>query len=166
MTIIVEDGSIVAGANSYVTVADLISHATARGITLGLNAPAIEALLIKAMDYFESFDGRFKGDRTERDQPLSWPRKGAVVEGWEWGETEIPRQVLNAQLALCLEIFAGDDPANPPAAELPVVRERVEGAVEVEYVNPGRVSKVTKTRPSDTHIRLLLKHSGLFAVRA
>lgn len=162
MSIVVEDGSIVDGANSYVSVADLQAYANARNIIIATDE---SALLLKAMDYLETFDGRFKGSRVTRDQPLSWPRSGATIEGWVWAATEIPRQVINAQISLCIEIAAGEDPHNPSAATLPVVREKVD-TLEVEYANPGQALKVSKTQPSSTHIRLLLNNSGLFAVRA
>ena len=165
MALIVENGSIVAGANSYVSLADARAYATARGAALPADDAAAEVIVHKAMDYLESFDGRFKGDRVERDQPLSWPRTGVEIEGWYWQHTEIPRQVINAQLALVLEINAGEDPRNPPAAALPVVRKRVEGAVEVEYANPVAPSKVLKTAASTAQINLLLKQSGLSLVR-
>lgn len=164
MTIVVEDGSIVTGANSYVTEAEFIAYADARGVTIG-TADDPETLLIKAVDYLESFSPRFKGDRVERDQPLSWPRSGAVIEEWEWSNGEIPRQVINAQLALAFEIHGGEDPFNP-STNMPVVMERVEGAVQVQYANPGTSFKVSKTQQSRTIINLLLKNSGLFAIRA
>jgi len=166
MTITVEDGTLVAGANSYVSVADAWDYAQARGISLPTDDAEIEAIILKAMDYLEAFDGRFKGDRVERDQALSWPRDGVEIEGWEWSSDEIPRQVLNAQLALIIEINAGEDPHNPSGATLPVIRKRVEGAVEVEYANPGVPMKVSKTQASRTIINTMLRNSGLFAIRA
>lgn len=162
MSIVVEDGSIVTGANSYASVADLQAYANARNIII---AEDESALLLKAMDYLESFDGRFKGKRVSRDQPLSWPREGATIEGWEWTKTEIPRQVINAQISLCVEIAGGEDPRNPSQATLPVVKEKVD-TLEVEYANPGQALKVSKTQASSTHIRLLLNNSGMFVVRA
>jgi len=163
MTIIVEDGSIVANANSYVAASALSAYACDRGISLTV---APEILINKAMDYFESHSDRFKGERVSRDQPLSWPRTGVVLESWSWSSEEIPRQVISALLALCIEINSGEDPNNPSIATLPTIREKVDGAVEVEYANPGSVLKVSKTQPSRTHINLLLKNSGLFAIRA
>ena len=163
MALVKEDGSIVAGANTYVTAAELTDYGTARGITF---TGDVEVLLLKAMDYLESLDGRFKGDRTERDQPLSWPRYGAVIENWSWASTEIPRQVVLAQLNLAIEIGDGHDPLNPTNDQLPVVRKKVDGAVEVEYANPGQALKVSKTQTSKTIINTLLKNSGLFAIRA
>lgn len=165
MALIVETGSIVDGATSYVSLEDARAYAAARGVTLPADDAEAEAIIIKAMDFLESYADRFKGERVERDQPLSWPRVGAVIEGWPWGPHEIPRQVVSAQLALIVEINGGADPFNPPA-DLPVVRERVEGAVEVEYANPGKVHKVAADAPSRTIINTLLKHSGLMLIRA
>lgn len=167
MTITVETGAIVTGANSYVSLASARAYALARGVTLSASDPTLEPIVIKAMDYLESFGNRFKGERVERDQPLSWPRTGVEIENWSWSSDEIPRQVINAQLALIIEINAGTDPLNPAAnTDLPVVRERVEGAIDIEYANPGNVTKVSKTAPSTTLINLLLKQSGLSLVRA
>lgn len=164
MTITVETGAIVANANSYVSLDDARAYASGRGVTLSAVDATLETVVIKAMDYLESFSNRFKGDRVQRDQPLSWPRTGVTIENWSWSHTEIPRQVINAQLALILEINAGEDPLNPPAAALPQVRKKV-GPIEVEYANPTTVSKVTKTAASSALINLLLRNSGLFAVR-
>ena len=162
MQTIVEDGSLVSGANSYIADIELTTYAQDLGITL----TASESILIaKAMEYFESLDGRFVGNRVERDQAVSWPRTDVILENWGWAHDEIPRQVINAQLALCIEIDSGEDPHNPSSAPLPTIMKRVEGAVTVEFANPGQALKVSKTQPSKTHIRLLLKNSGMFAIR-
>lgn len=144
MAIIVEDGTIVAGANSYVTETELENYAEDRGVTLG-GDPAV--LLVAAADYLETFRNQYRGALVDRDQPLAWPRDGAVIEGFAWDDDEIPRQVLLAQMIVAVEIGAGEDPLNPPAA-LPVVKERVEGAVEVQYAAPVgfKLSKTSKAR--------------------
>jgi hypothetical protein len=165
MTIVVEDGTLVTGANSYVTRDDAWDYAKARGVDLPACEDEIDAIIYKAMDYLESFSARFKGDRVDRDQALSWPRSGVVIESWPWTSEEIPRQVINAQLALIMEINAGVDPLNPTPSTLPVIGEKIVGAVEVQYANPGKALKVSKTQPSRTLINLLLRNSGLFAVR-
>lgn len=165
MTITVETGAIVTGANSYVSVADARTYVEARGDTFTADDAEAEILLLKAMDFLESLSNRFKGELVQRDQPLSWPRTGVVIENWSWNSDEIPRQVINAQLSLVREINAGIDPYNPPSNDVyPVKREKVD-VIEVEYATPGNVSKVAKTQQSQTHINLLLRNSGLTAVR-
>lgn len=164
MAIVVEDGTIVAGANSWVTRDDFIAYAAARGVIVA-DTSAADVSLIKACDHINSLEPRLKGSLVDRDQSTAYPRTDLEIENWHWGKTEIPRQVLNAQLSLAMEYSAGQDPLNPPAAALPVVSKRVEGAIHVQYANPGQALKVTKTQPSSVHIRLLLRNSGLFAVR-
>jgi predicted RNA methylase len=167
MTLIVETGAIVSGANSYVSLADARAYASARGVTLSAVDATLEPMVIKAMDFVESHSAQFIGERVQRDQPLSWPRVGAVVERWEWASTEIPRQLINATLATVVEVAAGTDPFNPPLAALPTIKERVEGAVELAYAAPrGGDFKVAKDREALVQLRMLLRNSGLFAVRA
>lgn len=160
MAIIVEDGSIVANANSYVTRAELIAFAADRGVTVTDDATA-DGYLINATDYLESYAERFKGSRVSRDQSLSWPRSGVVIDGFEWAETEIPRQLELAQMLVALDIRSGVDPLNP-AASLPVIKERVEGAVEVQYATPASSAfKLSATSKAQALINSLLVSSGL-----
>jgi hypothetical protein len=76
-TIVVEDGSIVASANSYVSAADLSTYATDRGITINGTAAV---LLIQAMDYLEQQD--FQGYKYTDDQALQWPRGDVYIDGY------------------------------------------------------------------------------------
>lgn len=163
MAIIVETGAIVTGANSYVSLADASAYISARGLTMSV----VDATIIKAMDFIESHAMQFRGERVQRDQPLSWPRTGVVIDNWLWSSTEIPRQLINATLATVVEVAAGNDPYNPPIATLPTIKERVEGAVELAYASPrGGDMKLSKDREALVQLRPLMKSSGLFAVRA
>lgn len=164
VTLVVEDGSIVSGANTYVTRAEAIAYAEARGVTLAASS-ATDTLIIKACDYLESKRNQFKGWIVENNQPLAWPRSDVVIEGWEWGLDEIPRQVINAQLALVLELNAGEDLYNPTQHQGPITQETVQGAVSVSYAS-ATSSKVSKERASDALVRLLLRQSGLMVSRA
>tara|TARA_R110000782_G_C14819221_1_gene413869 strand:- start:22130 stop:22627 length:498 start_codon:yes stop_codon:yes gene_type:complete len=164
MALIVEDGSLVESANSWVSRETFIAYALARGVTVADDAET-DAKLIKACDYINGLEPNLKGCLVERDQATAYPRSGLEIEGWYWTASEIPRQVLNAQLSLALELQAGEDIYNPTLATLPVVSKRVEGAVTVQYANPSQALKVNKEQPSQVHIKLLLKHSGLSVVR-
>jgi len=165
MAIIVEDGTRPPGANSYVSLADARSYAAARGITLSAVDADLEKVVMKAMDFIESHDAIFVGERVERDQPVAWPRVAALIDGWSWSSSEIPRQLITATLEAILEVHAGVDPNNPPDA-LPIVRTRVEGAVEVEYAQPSS-PRTTKRRPAVLLLRRLLRtHDGAATVGA
>lgn len=164
MAIVVETGAIVTSANSYVSRADVIAYAAARGVTLA-DTTATDALILQATDYLESLADRYIGERYSRDQALCWPRSGVVIEGYSWDYDEIPRQLIAAQCALVVEINAGDDPFNATAKKGPITEETVSGAVTVRYAS-ATSSKVSKDSNSRTLINLLLVRSGLTVVRA
>lgn len=106
MAIIVEDGTGVAGANSYVTVIEFQTWAAARGYTIVGNP---EQLLIRAMDYIESLD--FIGQAALcQEQELSWPRGCVWIDGCYFPSNEIPEALKRAQMQTALSIDGGIDP--------------------------------------------------------
>jgi hypothetical protein len=104
-TIVVEDGSIVASANSYVSAADLSTYATDRGITINGTAAV---LLIQAMDYLEQQD--FQGYKYTDDQALQWPRGDVYIDGYYVSVSTIPQSLIDAQCEIALAIDGGDNP--------------------------------------------------------
>ena len=166
MALIIEDGSLVTSANSWVTRADYIAYALARGVTIA-DADATDVQLVKAGEFINSHEQNLKGYRVERDQAMSFPRHDVVIDDWYWSSTEIPRQVKLCQYALALDINAGVDlynkPVNPNTA---VKRERVEGAVEVEYAIPESTGqKLSRSSTADALLNSLLNRSGLAGLR-
>jgi hypothetical protein len=80
-TMVVEDGTCPAGANSYASIDTLFSYCNDRGITIPDGDP--QAALIRATQYIEGhYRGRWPGSRTKYRglQSLSWPRFGAYVD--------------------------------------------------------------------------------------
>lgn len=125
-TIIVEDGSQVAGANSYMTEAELVTYAADRGVTLTGDT---SVLLIQAMDYIEGLN--FKGYKTIVDQNLEWPRSYVVIDGWnEVDSDEIPQALKNGLAATAIAIDQGNSPLQ--VYQRSTVREKVD-VLEVEY---------------------------------
>lgn len=150
MAIVVEDGTIVAGANSYVTEAELTTYATARGITL---AGDTEELLIKAMDYIESL--AYKGIKLTQDQPLQWPRANVVVDGYLLSTDEIPTELKNGEMETAISIDGGED----PLADIPRVKTKsTVGPISVEYAEGS--SSTTTVRRITAQLRKLLANNG------
>ena len=132
MSIIVETGAGVAGANSFVSLEDYEDYALA----LGIEAVA-EADLIKAGAYLNSLDRQYAGMRVTRDQAMAWPRVGQDggylwLGGFEYLPTEVPSALRQAQLILAMEVQAGKDLFNPETRQV-VTSESVAGAVSVSY---------------------------------
>jgi hypothetical protein len=100
MAIIVEDGTRVANANAYITVAYFNTWHGARGVDVSsLDTVEIEAAIVKATDYVDKrFANRFVGSRYTRDQSLAWPRISAwTIPDKDYIETdEIPQELKKA----------------------------------------------------------------------
>lgn len=93
MALTVEDGSLVANANSYVSVANFVSWADDRGITYPA-VPELEQKILRAMDYIESLN--FLGQKHEETQALQWPRDQVTIDGYSVDSDEIPPEVKKA----------------------------------------------------------------------
>ena len=170
MTLIIEDGSIVTNANSYVTVVELAAYALLRGTDLsGLNEAQTEALIIKAMDYLESKRGQYKGSRVSSDQELQWPRLGVYdvdLQGELYPHDAIPRELKYAQMSLAIEANSHDlQPNRLRSDKGQVIKEKIDGAIEVEYANSGAVQSIPAFAKADALLSPLLKHNGLELVR-
>lgn len=163
MTLIVEDGSEVAGANTYISDDDYTTYAAARGLVVGIDAPAREVELIKAMDYIESHRRQFKGLKITDTQPLQWPRVAVWVDSFPVDSDEIPQELKNAQAEAAAAISASIDPLRNEDTQN-IKREKVEGAVEVEYFEGGSWTSPRLDR-ADAQLRPLLKNVGM-VVRA
>lgn len=152
MAIIVEDGSIIANANSYISIADTRTYALARGTTLSAVDADVEELIIKAMDYVESLG--FKGIKFTQDQALQFPRANVYVDGYLISTDEIPSDLIKGLNEVILSINNGED----PLADIARVQSSVKvGSLEVEYA-PG--SSTTLVRKISAALRKLLTSAG------
>jgi hypothetical protein len=153
MSIIVEDGT---GedleANSYVTEAELTSYSSLRGITIPDEDR--EMYLTLAMDYFESLD--FKGTKTSETQPLQFPRTDLFIDGVEVDDDVIHKLVKDSQLEAAIASFQGN--SFTAVKERAVKRERINGAVEVEYMDNSASSDLVVA--FNVKVKKLLKSSG------
>lgn len=166
MPLIIEDGSLSEPyASSFVTRAEYITYAATKGIIIP-DSPAADVELVKAAEFIASKESRLKGTKVSRDQPLPYPRSGVKIDNWSWSNDEIPRQVILCQLALALDVHAGIDLYNPPqSGSIGIKREKVDGAVEVEYAI-GEGSKLSRQSTSTALLNSLMRNAGMTLVRA
>jgi len=127
-SIIVETGNNTSGANSYLSVADVIQYAKDRQYTF---QTSVSVLIIKAMDYIETLS--YKGSKLTRDQGLQWPRYNVIIDGYYLDSNIIPND-LKKGLAECIIAI---DQGNDPMQNIPVqvLRQKVD-TLEIEY-QPG-----------------------------
>lgn len=158
MALTIEDGSGVAGANSYIDVVAARTYAVARGLALPAADGDVEALLIKSMDFIEAYRGDFQGLKTAATNSLQWPRTGATLDGYPLAEDAIPQVLKDAQAQLAVDAQNAD--LMPTGTGREVVMERVD-VVQVQYAESGN----TNPQPIFTKAEALLKplfKSGLF----
>lgn len=131
MSLEVETGTGSATAESYCSVADADARHTAFGNAGWTGADTVkEQALRKATAYIEqAYRDRWKGTKLYRAQALSWPRYGAIVDGWDIDSTVVPNEVRDACADLALRALT--ETLNPDLTRA-VIREKV-GPIEVEY---------------------------------
>lgn len=137
---IVEDGSIVADADSLAGLPFADAYLEARGdaVWAALADEAKEAALVRATDHVEgTYRLRWLGYRSSPLQSLSWPRVDAYIvdPGYMIGSSIVPVGVQRAVVELAARIGAGTDIA-PDLSALEVIRKKVD-VIEVEYKSSG-----------------------------
>ncbi len=165
MPLVIEDGSLPLGANSFVTVAEVRAFATLRASTFSATDEAIETAAILAMDYINALRGQFKGSKATVGQSLLFPRVGLTVDGFAVAENAIPQILKDAQAQLAVDALAGTD-LQPSGDGREVIREKVD-VLETEW-KPGGGSN---PQPALTKARALLAEllktgGGLLVSRA
>lgn len=157
MALIIEDGTIVTGADSFATAAELVTYAANYGITIPATTPEQEVLLRRAALQMSALS--WKGQIVSASQSLSWPRRDVYIgagSGLIWNrpstivndylvpQNAIPGQIKMGQMALCGEIHADDL----------VPAETKQGPIKSETVGPLSTSygeaKSWVTRPAAT----------------
>lgn len=151
MTLIIEDGTIVANANSYVTDAEYVAYAAARGLTIGADATAREIELFLSMDYLYNQD--YQGNRAESDtQELPFPRSGVYLYNRLLDSSTIPKELKYAQMEG--GIAAKSQSLLVNSANSDVKKQDLRG-LSVEYFEGGNNAKIRLDRVNNYLCALL-----------
>lgn len=136
MSIVVEDGSGLANAEAYISVADADTYHGNRGNAAwaALATSAKEAALRQATDFMATL--RWSGVRATATQALDWPRAGTELNGFPIAANVVPAAVARACAELALRATAG---SLSPDAE-PVVLETTVGPLTTKYAPPAAAS--------------------------
>ena len=136
--IIIENGTGVAGANSYITAAEWNDWTDARGITHSHSTEQIEHYIFRAMDYFENLN--FLGRKATDSQSLQWPRVEVIIDTYSIDSDIIPQQVKNAVYELVKLESDGDSYLLPQSRQ--AVKEKI-GDIEVTYKDSAGMRRST-----------------------
>lgn len=112
MSFVVETGTGSANANSYLTEAGADSYHSDHGNPSSWSSAtqsAKEEALRLATQYLDAvYDGAWRGDRANKDQALSWPRKDAYDnDDYLIDSSDIPKRLEHATAELALKHIAG-----------------------------------------------------------
>lgn len=160
MALTIEDGSIVANADSYATVVQLRAFAAKRGATVPTPDADCEKILIKAMDYLATLEDSYKGVRVSATQALSWPREGVSINGFEFPANDIPQQLIDAQCSLAISAMTVDLlPTGTVGERGAVIRQKV-GSIERAFAEPSSYRSTPALRAANPFLGPLLKGGG------
>ena len=148
MALIIENGTGVDNANSYISVAEARSFASLRSLILPSSDSAVEVLIVKAFDYLESLD--YKGNHANPPQSAEFPRRDLYLQGVLFAQNEIPNKLKQAQSQLTYEAVNTD--LQPTGNGKEVIKEKVD-VVEVQYSEKG----INVARPTFTTVNSFLK---------
>jgi len=151
MTLVVETGALVSGANTYVSVANFKAWADDRNVTYTDDDGVIEHKIFRAMDYFETL--HFLGVKSDENQALQWPRDQVYIDGYAVESDEIPNEVKVAVYELVKIEFDEDSYMSPQ--ERHTTSERI-GDIQVSYANHAGMRRRT---PAFQHQVRKLVHS-------
>lgn len=171
MALVIETGSIVAGAESYADVAYCDTYHSNRGNAAwsALVTADKEAALRKACAYLDGhYRPRWKGLRVNYvTQPLEWPRINVNIANTELNTLyaygynsfvpvdQIPQRIKDAQCELALRTLSGDLAADANGS---VRREKLD-VIETEYA-PGKVPGEITYQAVDHLLSDYLKPTG------
>ena len=129
MTLIVEDGSTVTGANTYISDGDFTDYCTARGLSFPATAELREPLIINGLDYVDSFRKRYQGSKVSSEQELQFPRSGVQIDGFTLASDSIPTILKSAQAQAA---FDGQAQDLQSVQGQNIKKEKVD-VIEIEY---------------------------------
>ena len=138
MALIIEDGSGVANANSYVTAQQWDDWATARGISHTHSTNHIEEFILTAMDYIEAQN--FIGRKATDAQSLQWPRTEVYIDSYSVNSDEIPKELKNSVYEVTRTVSDGNFALS--ARDRQTTQEKI-GDITVTYKNNAGMKKET-----------------------
>lgn len=139
MTIVVEDGTGLSTAETYITVAAFKAYCDARGMSYSAYTDAnIEAALRKATDYLDS-KWRFKGVRLVSTQALSFPRSDLTdLDGY--AVTGLPARLKAAESELTFRALSADLYEDMDRSGM--VKSETVGPISTTYVDGAPAGKL------------------------
>ena len=157
--LIIEDGTIVVDANSYVTVVEVTAYAQLYGATWSpANLALAEQAILRANRYIESLEHRYQGVRVSDLQELSWPRDYVVNYALTsyLANNSIPKYLKNATAEAAILEFSTPNILLTPSRDRNDLQELASRSETVDVLSRTISYKSgTKTREENRFERLV-----------
>lgn len=161
ITLVIETGQIVAGANSFIDLPEARTQCEALGLTLSVDDETAKSQLTQG--YYQlkrSYQSRLKGCLVSASQTGIYPREDVYANGFEVASDSIPQDVINAQLSYAHSINEGNS-VNNTASSQEVASESLDGVGSKTY-KQGSSKRTTPFVPAVTQwLQPYMKSNGL-----
>jgi hypothetical protein len=162
LALLVEDGTGVAGANSFATLAQARDYAALRGVNLSAVDSVVTAFLVKATDWLKPKS--YLGTKTNAGETyLPWPRSDIVVDDEDFDEDTVPTGIVEVTCQLCIEQHNGVT-LSPSAKGAGIKREKI-GPMDTEYATSSRATTPRMPIVEDMLNPWLASRGGLRTLR-
>ena len=145
MSLIVEDGSIVPGANSFVTLADARTRAAIYGLSLPADDTEAEKALITGAMWIKQQESELQGARIDAAQTLSYPRTPVYLYSFLLASDNIPQELIDSQVIAAVEQGVNGGTLSFTSQTNNIKREKLDGVGEKEYYSGGKSTQLSST---------------------
>lgn len=178
MALIVEDGTIISGAESYESVLNCDTYWAARASDplfaawdAGGTPAKEEALRISTQEVDAEQEANWKGDKSTARQDLDWPRFNAFdSSGHAYENDEIPVELMSYICERAARYMDNITTGLIPDVDAPaggIQRERIKaGPVELDTTYSGSASPVKSYFKLDVLLNSLIQGGGTRVIRA
>lgn len=169
MALVIEDGTGVAGANSFATVEQFRRYVKSLGYEPPETYEESEIYLNQAMNWFITIEHKLQGTRAFSFQETPWPRNDVWLNRMLLKRNMIPYQVRYAQQWKAMEFMVGKREMDNIANERGAVTKEKIGDMEINYqvINNPNKSRAHTPAMSDaeTLMRPFMKFNGYEIIR-
>jgi hypothetical protein len=138
--LIVENGSEVVNANTFVTDAEYTAYALLKGYVIGEATHDRELELFLAMDYLLSVESTMQGYRASSTQELLYPRRGVILHGYYLETDTIPDSLKKSQMEIAyasksIDLLKSEETSG-------IQSESIDGIISTSYFKGGSTTKL------------------------
>ncbi len=162
MALIVEDGTIVTDANSFLSLADARAIADTYGVTLPTDDTEAEQALVNGTSYLSTYESRLSGCRVSSEQSLMYPREGVCLYGFELDNDVIPDNLKRALVFAAADISDDGNPWGDNDDGKTITSEKLD-VLQTDYAENGVTGSSYVIPRVDSEMKPLLGDNSAYS---